>query len=203
MAHYTRRYSMSAEKLTPESCFQLTTKVDCIYNDSTLFMENDWMIFGLPRVDPRWNSKDVVVYYREQGDFAESTACGLKIEDEMIFFDKNCKIREEFFERLRNGETSHLASWIKSDRRLYPTPRESGDQIVWIATLEGTMYWMTGGHHRILHNMIREYVLDCDIIAAGRVWHSPNNIIWESDLLKKRTDEALRPTLEPVLLRLK
>jgi hypothetical protein len=193
---------MPAQKLTPEDCLQTATTVAHV-DGVGISLENGWDIFSSPRRDPYWKGKASTVYHREEGRYAECTVCGLKVEDEMIFFDENYEVRSEFHDNVRSGNVSRLADWIKSSQQMYPAEKQTNIwDIVWVATVEGKLYWMAGGHHQMLYRCIQPQVLRSDIVAAGRVRRDDKDITWQSDLLRITTDPALRPILTPSLLKI-
>ena len=199
---------MSAAKITPAQCFSVTTSVDIENTDWCLELKNGWTVFDarLPNtVSEIYAWKELckgvaTVFYRKEGEFAESTICGLKLGSKMVFFDENCELREEFYEKMRAGDLEFVSGIQLRNCPEYSTLHVPGKDLVWFMTSSGDVHLTRGGNHVYLFNGARN-VLQRDLVAAGRVLHR-KRFVWESDLLKVTTPDILKPKLEEYLMSL-
>lgn len=201
---------MSAQKITPQECFKVTTKIDLRYSTaSEIFLLNGWSIFDVR--EPKtalemamWHDfceREATVFYREEGDFAESSICGLMLGEVMMFFDGNYEIRKELYAKARSGDTEFFAGMAMRHWPYHRSEPATSEDMIWFMSSDGLVSWSKGGNHTTLFARAST-VLRCDIVAAGRV-HPDMSFVWESDLLKVTTPGIMKPGLETYLRNLK
>jgi len=196
---------MSARKITPEDCFKILTRIDnsCSFPPD-VHLQNGWDIFDLrvPMTSierAKWNElriQEATVFYLEEGEFAESTICGLMLGETMVFFDEHYDLKAELYDRVREGDAEYMSQVVKQHRPCGSTAKLCTD-VTWFMTIDGSVYSSNSGNHNDLYLQAKN-VLRRDIVAAGRVWLG-GDMQWSSDLLKVKTPNNLIPVLEEYL----
>ena len=191
----------TAQLVQKSGCFKAESVVRNVTVDGDrlyLAAQNGWQWSPDDQIAFRpQKGQRITFYYGEEGDYAESTICGVDIDGAEVYFDGTGKLHEAFRDALRNKDHGYFNSFITGSLVKYPeVDFASRDDVVWFVTIEGMLYYAHNGanHLRLLTSL--PSVKRSSIVAAGKKRSSNSHYIWKSDLLKIDTPELLKPAIE-------